>query len=124
MEASGQSLSNIGPTLRRLAAKCANAHAVARLSTLLAPIQLGVGVPGGAEAAVHATHRRATSMPTNGVLVKLDFANAFNTLRRDSLLEAVARDIPELYRFAHAAYSCNPMLRHAWIKYSSIRRGN
>src|SRR5688572_21665981 len=51
-------------------------------------------------------------MQTDGVLVKLDFANAFNTLRRDSLLEAVARDIPELYRFAHASYSCKPMLRH------------
>src|SRR6218665_2555692 len=51
-------------------------------------------------------------MPTDCVLVKLDFTNAFNTLRRDSLLEAVARDIPELYSFAHASYSCRPMLRH------------
>ena len=102
----------VGYTLRSLAAKCANNHAVAKLSTLLAPIQLGVGVPGGAEAAVHATRRWVTSMPTDCVLVKLDFTNAFNTLRRDSLLEAVARDIPELYSFAHASYSCRPMLRH------------
>src|SRR6218665_3852412 len=102
----------VGYTLRRLAAKCANTHAVAKLSTLLTPIQLGVGVPGGAEAAVHATRRWVTSMPTDCVLVKLDFANAFNTLRRDSLLEAVARNIPELYSFAHASYSCKPILRH------------
>src|SRR5688572_13974202 len=51
-------------------------------------------------------------MPKDNILVKLDFTNAFNTLRRDSLLEAVARDIPDLYRFAHAAYSNRPMLRH------------
>ena len=51
-------------------------------------------------------------MPEDSVLVKLDFANAFNTLRRDSLLEAVARDIPELYRFAHASYSNRPLLRY------------
>src|SRR6218665_1603855 len=51
-------------------------------------------------------------MPEDSVLVKLDFTNAFNTLRRDSLLDAVAREIPELYRFAHAAYSNRPLLRY------------
>ena len=102
----------MGYTWRRLAAKCANSHAVSRLSQLLAPIQLGVGIPGGAEAAVHATRRWMTTMPDDSVLVKLDFTNAFNTLRRDSLLDAVAREIPELYRFAHAAYSNRPLLRY------------
>jgi len=102
----------VGYTWRRLAAKCANSYAVTRLSHLLAPIQLGVGIPGGAEAAVHATRRWVTTMPKDSILVKLDFTNAFNTLRRDSLLEAVARDIPELYRFAHAAYSNRPLLRY------------
>src|ERR1043165_1245377 len=76
------------------------------------PYPTGVGVPRGPRATRQATRPRATSMPADDVLVKLDFANAFNTLRRDSLLESVARDIPELYRFAHAAYSCKPMLRH------------
>ena len=74
--------------------------------------QRGVGVPGGAETAVHETRRWVTSMPTDCTLVKLYFTNAFNTLRRDSLLEAVARDIPELYSFAHASYSCRPISRH------------
>src|SRR6218665_590121 len=59
------------------------------------------------------TFRRwVTSMPTDCVLVKLHFTNAFNTLRRDSHLEAVERDIPELCSFAHASYSCRPMWRH------------
>jgi len=45
----------VGYTWRRLAAKCANAYVIGRMSIVLSPLQLGVGVPGGAEAAVHAT---------------------------------------------------------------------
>ena len=40
------------------------------------PSQLGVGVPGGCEAAVHATRRFLTNMPDNFVVVKIDFSNA------------------------------------------------
>ena len=47
----------IGYTLRRVAAKCANAYATAVLADYLQPIQVGVGTPGGCEAAVHATRR-------------------------------------------------------------------
>ena len=101
----------VGYTWRRLAAKCANTYAVNKLSAQFAPIQLGVGVPGGAEAAVHATRRYVMSMSNENVLVKLDFENAFNSLRRDCMLEAVAKDMPEIYRFAHASYSCGSVLK-------------
>jgi len=37
----------VGYTLRRLAAKCANNHVIARRSKALQPQQLGVGVAGG-----------------------------------------------------------------------------
>ena len=104
----------VGYTLSRLAAKCANTHAVAKLSPLLAPIQLGVGVHGTrrCQSRGTCTRRWVTSMATDAVLVKLDFANAFNTLRRDSLLKVVARSIPELYTLTHASYSCKSLLRH------------
>ena len=49
----------VGYTWRRLAAKCANAYVVGRMSQALEPLQLGVGVPGGAEAAIHATRMNA-----------------------------------------------------------------
>jgi hypothetical protein len=68
----------IGYTWRRLAAKCANMLVVGKMSQVLSPLQLGVGVSGGAEAAIHATRRYVTSMPDSHVVVKLDFANAFN----------------------------------------------
>ena len=41
----------IGYAWRRLAAKCAKTYAVAELADYFSPIQLGVGVPGGYEAA-------------------------------------------------------------------------
>ena len=47
----------VGYTWRRIAAKCANCFATERLSEYLQPLQLGVGVRGGCEAAVHATRR-------------------------------------------------------------------
>ena len=79
------------------------------MAGVFAPLQLGVGVSGGAEAAVH---RYLSTMPDIHVVVKLDFTNAFNSLRRDCMLEAIARDVPELYRFVYASYTVEPILQH------------
>ena len=49
-------------------------------------------------------------MPDDHVLVKLDFTNAFNTVRRDLILTTTADKSPELYRFVHASLTCNPKL--------------
>ena len=70
----------VGYTLRRLAAKCANANVIKRRNEELQPIQVGVGVSGGAEAAIHALRRYVSTMPDDHVLVKLDFSNAYNTV--------------------------------------------
>ena len=70
----------VGYTWRRLAAKCANIYAMSRLDDYFALIQLGVGVSGGCESAVHATRRFMESMPKEFVIAKLDFTNAFNNL--------------------------------------------
>ena len=53
----------IGYAWRRLAAKCANTYVIAELADYFSPIQLGVGVPGGCEATVHATRRFAEHIP-------------------------------------------------------------
>lgn len=101
----------VGYTLRRLAAKCANSYAVQKLKSFFEPVQLGVASAGGAEAAIHATRRFLASLPEGHVIVKLDFKNAFNTIRRDSMLAAFATEVPELYRFCHAAYSGKQLLQ-------------
>ena len=94
----------VGLTLRRLIAKVANRRALQTCSSLLAPRQLGVGVKGGAEAIAHAARRYLASIDSDKVLVKLDFANAFNSIRRDAVLEAVALHIPDVLAFANSAY--------------------
>ena len=100
----------VGYTLRRLAAKCANAYVIKRRSDELKPIQVGVGVDGGAEAAVHATRRLLHHLPDDHVFVKLDFTNAFNSIRRDLILQSIAEKTPELYRFIYASLACNSKL--------------
>ena len=44
-------------------------------------------------------------MPTDQVVVKLDFANAFNSLHRLDMLLAVKERLPKLYAFALSSYS-------------------
>ena len=97
-------------TLRRLAAKCANNHVIDERGKAMQPQQLGVGVTGGAEAAVHAVCRLVSNMPDDNVIVRLDFSNAFNCIRRDLILEAIAARSPEIYSLVHSAYSCEPIL--------------
>ena len=80
----------VGYTLRRLPAKCANNHVINKRSQALQPQQLGVRVSGGPKAAVHAARRLLTNLPRGHVMVKLDFSNAFNCIRRDLVLDSIA----------------------------------
>ena len=48
-------------------------------------------------------------MPSDHVIVKLDFINAFISVRRDVVFDAAAQKTPELNRFVHAACSCEPI---------------
>ena len=57
------------------------------MGILLSPRQLGYGVRNGAEAAVHAARLYLQKADPSSVVVKLDFSNAFNSIRRDRMLE-------------------------------------
>src|SRR5258708_14346598 len=46
------------------------------------------------------------------VLVKLDFKNAFNTVRRDSIFEVVADKVPEILPYVTSSYESPSSLRH------------
>lgn len=97
----------IGNTLRRMVAKAVNCLMFDTFGEKLRPIQLGCGTKAGCEAAVHAsrTFLANASEDTPRVLLKLDFQNAFNSLRRDRLLTVVKEDFPHLYPFIWQAYS-------------------
>ena len=100
----------VGLTLRRLVAKAAAAKATKACAPLLAPSQLGVGSKGGAEAIVHATRRYLDANLEGRAFVKLDFTNAFNSIRRDCVLEAVATSYPDLLPFVTSAYGSSSTL--------------
>jgi len=44
-------------------------------------------------------------MPSDHVVVKLDFSNAFNCLHRSEMMQAVADRVPELFSYCFSAYS-------------------
>ena len=94
----------VGCTLRRLAAKCAGNRVMQAMGALLAPYQLGYGVPLGAEAAVHATRVFLQNLQPGHLILKLDFRNAFNCLRRDKMIKAVGKLVPELLPLVLSAY--------------------
>ena len=98
----------VSNVFRRLAAKvwC---YAVSRaVSHELLSIQLGVSVKGGAEAAVHAVRTFITTnidSSDNKVIVKLDMMNAFNSVRRDHVLQTCLDRTPEIAKLSILAYS-------------------
>jgi hypothetical protein len=98
----------IGNTLRRLTAKAAaNALKEASRSKLF-PHQLGVAVPGGAEAIVHSARSFCLSNMSSAdpvLFLKIDFENAFNSVRRDSLLRTIQTELSDFYPFLYQCYS-------------------
>jgi len=100
----------IGYYWRRLVAKCANKATAQKLEAYFSPTQVGVGTKGGCEAAVHAARRFLDEMPSQSVLVKLDFSNAFNSVHREEILRRVALVAPELYKFVCLSYAAPSIL--------------
>ena len=69
------------------------------------PNQMGVGTPKGGESAVHAVRSYVESDSVQDqVLLKIDFKNAFNSVRRDVVLQLVKEILPEIYPFIHQCY--------------------
>ena len=96
----------IGEVLRRLTGKCLMELVRRDAKDALFPGHAAVAVPAGAEAAVHTVRawqlRHAGA--SNKVLVKLDFANAFNTVSRQEVLSATSAPYPSLTRWVKWCY--------------------
>jgi hypothetical protein len=81
----------------RLAALCA-VHACSNLGPSLAPLQLVVGVPGGAESVGHALCSALEAHPTH-LLLSLDCKNAFNSVSRQANFHEAQEHAPSLLPF-------------------------
>lgn len=75
------------------------------METLLAPHQLGYGLPLRAEAAVHAAHIFLHNLQPGQLIMKFDFRNAFNSLHQDKMVVAMEKLVPELLPLVLSAYS-------------------
>ena len=85
-------------------AKAASRSVSAQMEEFLAPLQPGHATSKGTEAAVHSARMYLRDLPTNYAMVKLDFRNTFNSVRRDRVLEATLEHIPEPIRFSLCNY--------------------
>ena len=95
----------IGCTLRRLVAKCASLSVRQEMGAFLAPLQLGYGTPMGAEAAVHAARAYLHNLQPGQMILKVDFCNAFNCIRRDKMFQSVLSEVPGLYHLVQSVYA-------------------
>jgi hypothetical protein len=64
----------------------------------------GFDVKQGAEAAVHAARCYVRNVGRGEALLKIDFANAFNTINRDEVFNSTADYAPELLPFIDVCY--------------------
>lgn len=99
----------IGCTFRRLASKLCCRNFNERLTKIFKPRQLGFGVKGGCEAAVHSA-RTFLSRPDYEVFVKIDVKNAFNSVDRGALLTEVKKHLPEAYAYLWQCYGAQSKL--------------
>ncbi|OXA58286.1 Retrovirus-related Pol polyprotein from type-2 retrotransposable element R2DM [Folsomia candida] len=111
----------VGNTWRRLISKIAVARMSSTLVEIFSPHQLGVGIKGGAEAAAHAARIYWNySHDSPKAFLKLDFRNAFNEIRRDTLLQIIREKFPNFYRFVSQAYSSPSEIFFAGTPISSL----
>ena len=97
----------IGNTLRRIASKCAaGSKALSEQQNFFGNVQVRCGTKRGAEIAAHSFRNliERDDNPKCTVLLKLDFKNAFNSLNRETMLNHVFSNRPELYNYTHCAY--------------------
>ena len=112
----------IGNILRRVICKAACSNVKEKVTALLAPKQLGFGLSMGAEGADHAARRfLQNSLASDDplILLKIDFSNAFNSLRRDHMLERVKATCPEIYNLVLYAYDDPSILLYQSITLAS-----
>lgn len=100
----------VGEAVRRLSAKCATHAVKSFFSDAFAPDQISFGITDGAEAAVHSARSFVNKANKDDVLLKLDFSNAFNSMRRDHVASCISKDAPQLMPFYAMLYENDSFL--------------
>ena len=120
----------VSEVLRRLISRLCCWAVKSELPDIFLPYgQIGVGVPGGLDAAVHALSSYITTHGSDPNLccLKIDMSNAFNECHRSSFLRRLQCDFPSLYGWSQWCYHCEGFLQFgdAWIKSSAgVQQGD
>ena len=95
----------MGEPIYKLAGQYALYLVRQELPPLVEPIQLSLS-PGGSERAAHVLQAAIETGGHDSIVVKTDFRNAFNTIKRSSLLGEMfkAPSLSRIWRFVHWAY--------------------
>lgn len=113
-----------GNTLRRLVSKCLCFVSKEKIRKVLAPHQVGVSVPGGAEVITHeAKNIRELLLSSDNYkdhgYLKIDFENAFNRLSRQAIYEELTKEFQELLPYFNWCYANHTSLYFGKFKVSS-----
>ena len=120
----------VGETLRRLVSKVCCLSVRSLLPDLLLPFgQVGVGISGGLEAAVHSMRSILSLYGSDSSLccLKLDMTNAFNECSRSNFLSRCHADLPELFAWVQWCYCCAGELRfgpHRILSTTGVQQGD
>ena len=112
----------VGEVIRRLISKLCVEYIRPDILQYFQPVQLGVGVSGGAEAVLHAFNRaiRAEDFDAQLLLVLVDFENAFNEVNRQSFLDIVRERFPAIYPWVFFCYSIGaPLFLSSTVLYAT-----
>ena len=120
----------VGEILRRLTSKCISRGVQAEAFCVLTPLQVGVGVPVGCEAIVHAVahvQEDANIHPEERWTLLLDFSNTFNSVDRGSMFREVRDRIPSMAAWMESCYMAQPFLRlgeHTILSSCGVQQGD
>ena len=97
----------VGEVFRRLVSKICVTFIRSDVLEYFQPLQLGVGLSGGAEAVLHAFNRaiREEAFDPQLVMGLVDFENAFNEVHRQRFLDIVRQYYPAVYPWIFFCYS-------------------
>ncbi len=120
----------VGETLRRLASKLCCLIVKSKLPDVLIPFgQVGVGIKGGLEAAIHMSRALLHEFGSldDHCLLKVDFKNAFNECDRATFLHSIREHLPELFGWSQYCYTTSSELRfgtHQILSSAGVQQGD
>jgi hypothetical protein len=103
----------VGSVFRRITSKlCVTAHK-RKIAENLLPFQYGFGTRLGCEAVAHGARKFCSLNKTEDyVFLKVDFKNAFNSLRREVFLKEVKTQIPDILPYVLQCYGSQTNLMY------------